>query len=702
MPIYIIILIWSVVFFGAVHTYAYTLMNIGVVIAFCRNCFQWKNQSIRLTIPKLEINYLFVIISFLILIYILPLPQSLISFISPEAAKMNQLAQSPMLIANHIPIKWGTLAITNYSVRHAWVQYMVYVLFFWGLLLILKQHNALKQFSLFLIGIGTIESLYGISQTFVEPGYILWVPKTIIENKRDTCGTFINRNHFAALMTMLMLFSVAYSASQTDRKKSTTRHLPFRRKLARFFTYEYQWNQRLIGITTASIMGLGIYFSSSRGAVISTLPGAIVLIIALSFRKNTRRQGIIMIFVALVIFISTVSIGKDRLIHRFDAIQRAMESRMRYVESTLDMIKDYAILGVGPSNFIHAFPRYQSAKDQQVTITHAHNDWLQFISEMGILGFVCLSMTICLFMKMILYNTRKRNSPAAICLGMASIAVLISISAHSLFDFPLHIPGNMLILISICVVGVQALHLIHIKNRSKTMLEYIAIPLTVRHIGVWIIFLMMIVSMTLMSTCHFIAECYCNTIHNSTLNRDQNPEIEAIQKAIFWDTGNPIHWYKLAWQYIAFRNTFSETGNSKAWLSAQSNVLFALEQAVACNPCEAEYHIRLGWEYHRMQHHETGTQKQKRIEASEISMKHAAMVAGNKNFSQHIEIANYWNMRSAIHTNHNAQKRLWNLAVSHYRKALILSPRQRCKKNIVHQLKLYRRQEHHFQDIFKK
>jgi hypothetical protein len=658
-----------------------------------------ENKSIQLVLPKLEMNNVFIILSFIILLYIVPLPQSFIQMISPESAKMNQLAQSPMHIVNQIPLSWGTLALTNYPVRHAWNQYIVYIIFFWGLLKIINQHKKLRQLCLLLIAIGIIESLYGLSQTFIHSGYILWLPKALLKNKHDTCGTLINRNHFAALMTMLMLLSVAYSASQTSRNNTSKRHTSFKHRFARFFANEYQWNQKIIGIVAASIMGLGIYFSASRGAVIAALPGTIVLTATLASRKRMRKQAITMVLVGIIIVISTTYIGEDRIIKRFSAIQRAMESRMRYVDSTINLIKDYTILGVGPANFSHAFPMYQSARDQQITVTHVHNDWLQFVSEMGVLGLICLIFIIFYLIRIIVKKFHVRKSPSAICMGMASMAVLASISSHSLFDFPLHIPGNMLIFISICAIGIQALHLVHYKKQSKTMLKYIKIPLTLRYSVIWIVFAAILGSIFLMTTCHFIAELHCNTVPNITLNRNQKPEIDAIKKAIFWDPGNPVHWYKLAWRYIENRNRISETGNSSSWLSAQQKVIFALEQAVEKNPCEAEYHIRLAWEYHRMHYHETDIQKQKRVEASDIAMKHAAMICGNKNFTYHLEIANYWNMRSAFHTDLSFQSQFWKLAIDHYQKALNLS-RLRCKNNIIHQLKLYRRNEKHFSEVF--
>ena len=699
MYIYTATLIWSVLLFGAVHTYAYTFMNIAILIETCRYSIQKNNHALALVIPKTTINYLFIAFALFILFYILPLPQSWIQILSPESARINQLAQSPMQVVDQLPIQWGTIAVSDFPVRNAWVQYMIYVLFFWGLIHALNQPKYVKQLCILLIGIGVLESLYGIFQTFVDPGYILWVPKAYFRNKRDTCGTFINRNHFAALMIMLMLLSIAYSASQADQKSANNRK-SLKRRLSHFFTHEYQWNQKIMGLTAATIMGLGLFFSASRGAVIAVLPGAIILMVALYSRRTTRKQGILIILVGIIIVGYTVFIGEDRLVLRFNAIERAMTDRFRYVEATIDLIHDYPILGVGLSNFEHAFPKYQSIIDRQVTVTHAHNDWLQLYAEMGILGILGALGILFLFIRIIIHRFRMRHSPMALCLGTVSIAVLISMSVHSLYDFPMHIPGNALIMIAICAVGFQAMHLIKHNKRDKSLLAFDIIPLSVKNIPIWLLFWGTMFTLFFVTTRHFIAETYCNTVPNTTLYRNQNPQIGAIQKAILWDSSNPVYWYKLAWQHIAYRNTLSESENAKEWIAVQEKILYALEQAVAKNPCYAEYHIRLGWEYHRLHFHEKAEQRQKRVAASNISIKRAASVCGVKDYHQHMEIANFWNMRSATHQKLSKQKQYWKIAVSHYRQVLIQCPKQRCKKTIIYQLQLFHRDESEYADIF--
>ena len=62
---------------------------------------------------------------------------------------------------------------------------------------------------------------------------------------------------------------------------------------------------------------------------------------------------------------------------------------------------------------------------------------------------------------------------------------------------------------------------------------------------------------------HFMAEAYCNTVPNSTLNRDQNPPMEEIVKAIEWDPGNAEYWYKLGNRQMSEPQRSVEAGGGR-------------------------------------------------------------------------------------------------------------------------------------------
>lgn len=71
----------------------------------------------------------------------------------------------------------------------------------------------------------------------------------------------------------------------------------------------------------------------------------------------------------------------------------SLESRAGIARGSLELIKTHPWLGVGPGNFVYAWPRYRPPKIETVPqeilhkrINYAHNDYLQVASETGLLG----------------------------------------------------------------------------------------------------------------------------------------------------------------------------------------------------------------------------------------------------------------------------------------------------------------------------
>ena len=182
-----------------------------------------------------------------------------------------------------------------------------------------------------------------------------------------------------------------------------------------------------------------------------------------------------------------------------------------------------------------------------------------------------------------------------------------------------------------------------------------------------------------------MGEVYCHTVPNSTLNRDKNPPVEKIAKAIGWDPGNAAYWYKLG---IGLRNSdfapekqasrftgqgmrneekqrtevgghpseiekkeafhgvkrsVTEIGENLRlpraihdndersgfhWGNLRMRIVKVLERSVELNPFEAQYHLRLGWEYaHLWKEPDYHT---KWLPAADISMDRAAYFAGGE------------------------------------------------------------------------
>jgi len=111
---------------------------------------------------------------------------------------------------------------------------------------------------------------------------------------------------------------------------------------------------------------------------------------------------------------------------------RSVVERNRFYIDAIPMIKDHPLLGAGGGAWREQFERYQSLP---YVSRQAHNFYLQFIIEVGIIGFLLLlSFLAILFYQ--LYQKWRRNDLDFLN-TFAIVIIAIFILTHSLIDFNL-------------------------------------------------------------------------------------------------------------------------------------------------------------------------------------------------------------------------------------------------------------------------
>ena len=683
--IYLIILILSILLFGAMHTYVYTLMSLGVftgaILLVIKNIRKDHRSGIyHVRLPKTSLDIAFLVLLVFLFFQITPLPGFVLGFLSPDAAVVWEKSWSAAsLVGSGSRLEsWSSLAPYVYPVRMSIIRFTVYGLFSLGLIRVLNSQKRIELTIFLILAMGCFEALYGLIQAYSGSPQVLWFKS--IASKTSATGTYINRNHFAGFMAMGMLLAAAYSAALSERRRgpSDTRksRIGFRAGVSQFLTGEQLLNKRILILFGGVVMGIGLIFSASRGGIISAAGGLFCISLFFVFRRGHRRKGIIFLVLFLVTSAYALNIGVDYVVGRFKTIDAGIGGRTRYAQKAMEMFADYKVAGVGVGNFKYAFPRYQAVEDKEKFIRFAHNDWAQFLLEAGIIGMALLLACVAYYLYFSIRLWRKREDTFAVCLGIAPIAALTSIGIHSFSDFNLHIPANFMILVAIIAIGYAALHLERHHRRDKMNYRYYDLPLKYRG-GVVLVLIFGLIGWSGWWTIkHFMAEAYCNTVPNSTLNRDPLPPMEEIAKAIEWDPSNARYWYKLG---IGLRNadfglrngektSTDYTDYAERKKQDQKEIIGALEEAVRLNPFEAQYHVRLGWEYaHQWKEADYHT---KWLPAADISMDRAAYFTGVKNPHLHQQLGNYWIMRSkSVYPNNPLHHEAWARACWHYQKA---------------------------------
>jgi len=249
-------------------------------------------------------------------------------------------------------------------------------------------------------------------------------------------GTFVNRDHFAGLLEMILPFAIVYTVSILQRGWES-RDLTASSAL-----------KACAGLAAAAALFLGAMFSFSRMGFIS-LFGSLLLMGVLAigtlvpgWKKWPAMAGMVL-FVVLGFLVVTPS----ELIERFGQLgtDPSGDARLPLWKDTLRLFSDYRLFGCGLFNFFPGLLRYQRAGLKSAWF-EAHNDFLQLLSELGIVGFLIpAALMAAVFACAARGAVSQRNRDARL-LGLGCVGALAAILIHSAGDFNLYIPSNAMVL----------------------------------------------------------------------------------------------------------------------------------------------------------------------------------------------------------------------------------------------------------------
>ena len=246
----------------------------------------------------------------------------------------------------------------------------------------------------------------------------------------DPVGMFLNANSFSAYMNLI--FPVTLACARELQRMARRNGAPSNPGVLLYFC--------------AGIMVVSVLLSGSRaGGIIAValLLGWTAVEWAESQRKGmTRRRKIVRVILPLVIVAGLMALfGADIIFREAERSEKylAGDIRTRFIAAwgALRMFADHPVFGTGAGTFNVAFVYYQP---DSLTgfYRHAHNDWAQWLAELGSVGAVLGGLCLTLVFRLKPANMRRDISSLIVrgmALGLAGTAV------HALLDFPFRIPG---------------------------------------------------------------------------------------------------------------------------------------------------------------------------------------------------------------------------------------------------------------------
>jgi len=219
-----------------------------------------------------------------------------------------------------------------------------------------------------------------------------------------------------------------------------------------FFLREKKRNLKILYAVMLIICIVGLFLTKSRGSYVGFAAGTL-LVLWLNFRSI--KKFIISILIVIIVSVPLIFISDafNRIMQIFDLKEANISWRFVLWERALYMFRQSPILGIGVGRFndvdfgskyndfsfenLHFFAGYPKIvsffvdRNYDFSNAHAHNSYLQYLAETGIVGLGLLILFwVLVFKKMLIaYNTVNDEFSKKIFLcSMGSIAALFALA----------------------------------------------------------------------------------------------------------------------------------------------------------------------------------------------------------------------------------------------------------------------------------
>ena len=392
-----------------------------------------------------------------VLVQVLPLPKFLVkvlapgtySFLQTYSPEFSRSSTVTLSLAPGQTLREGLLLLTYFLLA----------------MIIIRNINRFAQIQKLLAAIvivGAFEALFGLFELAGGSPSILFYAKKL--HLDSVTGTFVNRNHLAGYLEMVLPLAVGLILSRIGffAFRDVKARGNWRQFLPRLGGRSLAVNI-LLGLSVL-VMAVGLVKSQSRSGVFllffSFLLFAEIIIFHFSEAKERQRLSRNFINISFLVILGfSLYLGLGNIVNRFMADDTLFRGgRTIFWGNVTSMIGDFPLLGTGLGTFASVYPLYEK-NGFEMRLTHAHNDYLEAFSEVGLLGGVLLVAGIIFLMVRIFIVWRTRRSTEIKGLALGGFISLVVILCHSLTDFNLHIPANALLFtVILSLTAVTAFH----------------------------------------------------------------------------------------------------------------------------------------------------------------------------------------------------------------------------------------------------
>ena len=337
-----------------------------------------------------------------------------------------------------------SLSLDPYSTRLVIFQISALLIYFVMTTMFVDTPRRLKALVRTVVIFGFLLAAFGLTQSFTTDGTRVYWFRQLMQSQ--AFGPFINRHHFAGYMELALAMPLGLLVSGALES--------YKRPLYAF---------------AVVVMAMSLVATNSRGGIISLGAEMFFVLVVGGFPWRRKKdqpsaqrvrsalmRGTAAMAIVLVILGGVLVISGPEVFTRFlgtPVAEDPTQGRAHFWSVTLDVIRAHPLLGSGLGSFSVIYTRYDT-RNGVLRLEQAHNDYLQTLSDAGILGALLgIAFIVILFRR----GFARRDTHDKFRRGVTTgaLAGCFAVLIHSFFDFTLHTTANTLLFVIICAVATQ-------------------------------------------------------------------------------------------------------------------------------------------------------------------------------------------------------------------------------------------------------
>ncbi|WP_096087130.1 O-antigen ligase family protein [Agaribacterium haliotis] len=276
-------------------------------------------------------------------------------------------------------------------------------------------------------------------------------------------GSFVYHNHLASYLVLCLSASIGFLVGSLKGFESSIARV----RLSSFL--ETLLSEKWILRVAIIIMVVGLIMTRSRmgnSAFFISVLLVSCLALVLMRRPPGTLKWLALSLVVLDVLIVGAYFGVEKVKQRIELTSLQGETRDDVVSASIPYMQDYWFGGSGAGSFGSVFQAYQPTSFGG-WYDYAHNEYVQFFAELGLLSFIALAAMVLYVVANALIALAREKSAYRCGLHFACLMAVFASFLHATVDFVFQIMPNVMVLLVLMSMSLSNNKLIAKKKGKK-------------------------------------------------------------------------------------------------------------------------------------------------------------------------------------------------------------------------------------------